>query len=304
MKKVSIIILSILACSIAFAGTKKKNAEPVPTYADVQYGKFERNKIDFWQAEGDGPRPVNVFIHGGGWVGGDKSRVNGVQKYLDKGISVAAINYRLTKTAILPAPVLDAARAVQFIRNKAKEWNVDVQKIVVTGGSAGGCSSLWIACHDDLANPDSEDPVERESSRVQGVVSVSAQTSIDPKQIEPWIGPMVFHQMIYKAVGEKSIAAALKNYDKHEALYKEFSPINHLTKDDPPLFMRYGDDITVPAKKLLHGIHHGMFGIKMKEKSEKVGHKKVYLTIGRESDSRYKDADDFTFQILLSKDSD
>ena len=127
----------------------------------------------------------------------------------------------------------DAARAIQFLRYKAKEWNINKNKFVLSGGSAGACTSMWIACHDDLAKPQSKDPVERESTRVQGASVAGGQSSIDPKQIEPWIGPNVYHQMIYAAVGEKDIKTALKNYSKHEKLYKEFSAYNHLSSDDP-----------------------------------------------------------------------
>jgi lysophospholipase L1-like esterase len=276
------------------AKTKRSNpariTAPAPTHADVAYDKHERTKLDFWQAKGEGPRPVKVFIHGGGWIQGDKSSFRGFEKFLDKGISVAAINYRLTETDPLPAPVHDAARAIQFLRSKAKEWNIDKSKFALTGGSAGGCTSVWLAAHDDLAKPDSEDPVERESTRVQVIAVRGAQTAIDPDLVESWIGPNVYHPMIYMAVGEKSIEDAKKNYAKHEALYKEFSAYYHLTKDDPPMYLGYSGDLTVPAKSIGHGIHHGMFGVKLQEKSKEVGHDKIYL------ESR---SDDTIMKILL-----
>lgn len=304
MKKSILGILFSFLGSCAFAGTEAISNEPAPTRVDVSYGTFERNTLDFWQAEGEGPRPVLVYIHGGGWVGGDKSKINEVRKYLDRGISVASINYRRTKTDPLPAPVLDAARAVQFIRHQAGEWRVDPQRIAITGASAGGCTALWIACHDDLADPDSEDPVERESTRVLGVAVVAAQTSIDPKQIEPWIGPNVYHRMIYRAVGEKSIKAVKQNYEKYEATYETYSPYNHLTSDDPPLFLRYSDDLTVPAKNLLHGIHHGQFGIRLKEKAEKAGHDRMVLVLGRAAaDAEYKNEEEFIHALLLGREA-
>jgi acetyl esterase/lipase len=267
---------------------------------DVAYDVHERTKLDFWQAKGEGPRPLRIFIHGGGWIQGDKSQLKDVSADLEKGISVAAINYRYSVTDPLPTPVHDAVRAIQFLRYKAKEWNIDKNKFVLTGGSAGGCSSLWIACHDDLADPDSDDPVQRESSRVQGAAVAGAQSSIDPKQIEPWIGPNVYHSMIYRAVGEASLEDALKNYGKHESSYKKFSAYNHLSKDDPPLFLEYGTDLSVPAKNVGHGIHHGLFGVKLKEKSAEVGHNQVHLVIrGKHQTEEYASRDDFITKILL-----
>lgn len=287
-----------LACS-SFAKS------PAPTHTDVAYDRHEQTVLDFWQAKGEGARPLLIYIHGGGWEKGDKRAMRNADAYLDEGISVAAINYRHTPANPLPAPVHDAARAVQFLRSKANEWNIDKNKVVLAGGSAGGCTSLWIACHDDLANPNANDPIERESTRVQGAGVVSAQTSIDPKVIEPWIGPKVFLSMIYRAVGEKSIEDALKNYAQHEAVYTEFSPINHLTRDDPPLFLEYDDRpefMALPATSFNYGIHHGMFGIKFKEKSAAVGHNEVELYIkGHDETEAYADADDFIIKTLLGE---
>ena len=77
-----------------------------PTHADVSYGPHKMNVLDFWKAQGEGPRPLLVYIHGGGWIGGDKKQANSrFQPFLDKGISYAAVNYRLTGEASLPAPV-------------------------------------------------------------------------------------------------------------------------------------------------------------------------------------------------------
>jgi len=69
------------------------------------------------------------------------------------GISVVAITYRLSDTALAPAQFHDSARAVQFIRSRAKDWNLDPKPIAATGGSAGAGLSLWLGFHDDLADP-------------------------------------------------------------------------------------------------------------------------------------------------------
>ena len=133
-------------------------------------------------------------IHGGGWRGGSKELVHkfvDVKTLLDAEISVAAINYRYVTqagdtTPPVKVPVHDAARALQFIRTKSKEWNIDKQYIGATGGSAGACSSLWLAFHNDLADPSSNDPVARESSRLYCAAVQGAQTSLDPKQMKEW----------------------------------------------------------------------------------------------------------------------
>ena len=297
----SLPLITVVLCGLVCSAFARESGEAtVPTFADVPYDVHERTKLDFWQAEGAGPRPLLVFIHGGGWTGGDKDQLKDADDYLARGISVAAINYRYSTTDPLPAPVYDAVRAIQFLRYKADEWNIDKTRFVVTGASAGGCTALWMACHDDLANPDAADPVERESSRVQGAAVVAAQTSIDPKQIEPWIGSNVYHRMIYRAVGEKSIEAAKQNYAMHDAMYEEFSPYYHLTSDDPPLYLRYSDQLALPATNLLHGIHHGQFGIQLKKRAETVGHDNFFLVNARSTpDAEFKNQEEFIDAILL-----
>ena len=98
-----------------------------------------------------------------------------------------AINYRYVTSTEKPpvkAPLDDAARALQFVRSKAMEWNLDKKRIGAAGGSAGACSSLWLAFHDDLADPKSNDPVARESSRLSCAAVTGAQTTLDPEANE------------------------------------------------------------------------------------------------------------------------
>ena len=275
-----------------------------PTHTDVSYSEHEKCVLDIWIAEGDGPRPLLVYIHGGGWIGGDKQRgAKQIRQFLDKGISYAAINYRHTPEASLPAPVHDAAQAIQFLRSKADEWNLRKDRIALTGGSAGACTSMWLLLHDDLADPNATDPVLRESTRVTAAAVAAGQTSIDPKVIEPWLGPKVLeHAMIFKAVGEESMQAAFDNYDDHKDLYFEFSPINHMTSDDPPLFMTYGGDMTLPSKNRGHGIHHPVYGVKMKGKADDVG-AECHLVIPDVSESpQYRTAEEFLVGKLLAAD--
>lgn len=278
-------------------------AQIEPTFADVSYGPHKRNVLDFWKAEGEGPRPLLVYIHGGGWVGGDKKQDTARYKpFLDKGISCAAINYRLTGEVPLPAPVHDAARAIQFLRTKAAEWKIDTQHIALTGGSAGACTSMWLLLHDDLADPKATDPVLKESTRVCAAAVSAGQTSIDPKVIEPWLGPNVLkHRMINMAVGEATIEGALKNYDKYRDLYVEFSPYNHVDAKDPPLLMTYGADMTLPSKDAGHGIHHPVYGVKLKEKSDSVGHECHLLIPGVSKSEKYATVNDFLIAKLLGK---
>src|SRR5688572_9405519 len=139
-----------------------------PTHANVAYGPHERNKIDLYLAESKAPTPLVLYIHGGGFRGGDKSSVNAgeVRAFQREGWSVAAINYRFTNVLPAPGQYLDCGRALQFLRHNAEKYNLDPKLIASTGGSAGAGTSLWLAFHDDLADPQSDDPIARESTRL------------------------------------------------------------------------------------------------------------------------------------------
>jgi hypothetical protein len=160
---------------------------------------------------------------------------------------------------------------------------------------------MWLLLHDDLADPKAQDPVLRESTRVCAAAAIAGQTSIDPRVIEGWLGPNVLqHRMINMAVGEATIDGALKNYDKHRALFVEFSPFNHLDKNDPPLFMSYGADATLPSKNAGHGIHHPVYGVKLKEKSDQLGHECYLVIKDAPQTSKYATANEFLFAKLLA----
>ena len=142
-----------------------KSTQRAPTLSNVAYGTHPRQVLDFWKAESSQPTPLLFHIHGGGWVAGDKAHVDYLDEYLAAGISVVSINYRYVTQAIVAGvkppvkwPLEDAARALQFVRSKAASWKIDKARIGATGGSAGACSSLWLAFHDDMADPKSADP--------------------------------------------------------------------------------------------------------------------------------------------------
>ncbi len=135
-----------------------------------------------------------IFIHPGGWIRGDKSEVVFVEKYLAAGISVVSINYRFVWEAravgVQPPvrwPLYDAARALQFVRSQAAAWNLDKIRIGATGDSAGSFAALWLAFHEDLADPAAADPVARESTRLGCVAVAGAQTTLDPQLLKEWM---------------------------------------------------------------------------------------------------------------------
>lgn len=244
---------------------------PQPTLSEVRYGSHARNVLDFWQASAEKPTAVVFVIHGGGWKGGDKERVDrfvDLPGLLQAGISVAAINYRFTTHAeaegIQPpvkAPLHDAARALQFVRSKAEEWNIDKQRIGAAGGSAGACSSLWLAFHDDLANPQSSDPVERESTRLWCAAVTGAQTTLDPEQMKEWTPNSRYGG---HAFGLSSFPEFLAERERLLPWIAEYSPLALVSAGDPPVYLIYGSPPAL-GQNQKDPTHTANFGVKLQE---------------------------------------
>jgi len=287
--------LAIVFLSMASAaGAASANPTVKPTRENVRYGPHERNVLSFWKAKSDQPTPVVIYIHGGGWLrGGLRSTVH-LYPFLARRVSVVAITYRLAPKHLVPAPLLDAARAVQFVRHRAKEWGLDKQRVALIGSSAGACTSLWLALHDDLADPDNADPVLRESTKPTCALSNAGQTFIDIKLVREVVGDKAAsHGMIWRTVGAKSATGATVNYEKFAKLYREYSPLTHLDKDDPPVLLYYktgGDNI-----------HSSRFGDRLIENAKKLN-ARVYMYAPENSvppPQRYKGRWEFIYKQLL-----
>lgn len=299
------------------AAAKKTPDRPEPTVSDYVYGKdSERQRFDFWQAKSDKPTPVVLLIHGGGWVNGDKTTYGNrpIQQYLDAGVSVAAINYRYIAQAMeqkIEPPVKgclhDAARALQTIRSKAKEWNIDPTRIGASGGSAGACTSLWLALHDDLADPQSADPIARESTRLQCIAVTGAQTSLDPVQLRKWISNAVYagHAFGFAAKGRsrpQEFELLLQNRDQVKHWFGEYSPIELVTPGDPPLYLEYPNQKSPPV---LGGAeadptHSAVYGVQLLEKCKEVG-VSCELVYPGFTNSQFKSMPDFLIHHLKAE---
>jgi hypothetical protein len=277
-----------------------------PTHADLAYGPHARNRLDLWLAKSATPTPLLICIHGGGFMAGDKRgyrrNVQLVQSMLDAGISVAAINYRLTEGGRnpFPAPMLDGARALQFLRYHARDYNLDKTRFAATGGSAGGMMLLWLGFHPDLAQADSEDPVLRESSRLQVLAPVNGPTSVDLRTLEAWFGvqSLTPHPAFRPLFGlpkdgpVPSTEQLLK--DMHDA-----SVINFVTADDPPVYLKYGPDrpVTETSPPGLW-VHHPTMGKQLKKVMDALGLECQLEIRGGPKVEGYQSQEDFIIRKL------
>ncbi len=265
--------LSLLALFLvgSLFGQNERPVPPTPTHADVAYGDHSQQVIDFWRADVGGRGPLAIYIHGGGFTGGSKRSINAraVNQLLEAGIHVASAEYRLLKHARLPAAHEDVARALQFIRSQAREWGVDTQRIGGFGGSAGAQLVAYLAFHDDMADPDSDDPIARQSTRLTCVAPNGIQSTMD---LNWWVENIPGYNEVhtnptgyFNAEGDALVKAA-----------QEVSVINHITPDDPPVFLSFNmaPDSPIPSdpkRKRAWMIHHVNFGIALKETLDAAG---------------------------------
>jgi acetyl esterase/lipase len=190
--------------------------------------------------------PVVVIFHPGGFVGGDKHPC--LQKFIDKllerGIAVACANYRLAPQAHYPAQMMDGARAIQWIRLHHAQFGVDPEQVSVMGLSAGGAIALWLAFHDDLADPKSGDAVARESTRVVAVVTSNAQATYDPATIASVFQTEQLPKFLADFFGVESVEQ-LRDPRLSER-ERAASPIEYIHAAEPPALVYYVADEVSP----------------------------------------------------------
>lgn len=238
---------------------------PAPTRENIAYGPHQRNVFDFWAAPSDHPTALVIYIHGGGFVSGDKKMARReyiVPQCLKAGVSVAAINYRfLSPDTALQDILHDCARAVQFLRAHAAAFNIDKTRIASCGHSAGAGASLWLAFHDDMADPQNVDPVLRESTRLSAATSWDGQYTYDLPSWGKYFGEDNRQKFggIYNSPGIYGLNT-LKELDGPEGLQRraECDFYAMITPDDPPVYLGSGlptTDVT-DVNQYLHNPRH------------------------------------------------
>ncbi|MDE0816322.1 MAG: dockerin type I domain-containing protein [Pirellulaceae bacterium] len=247
------------------------------THIDYAYGDHARNKFDIWLADADQPTPLVAFIHGGGFISGDKSGLYDslrIDTFLNRGVSVATINYRFQTNPNLDRPftpddvtvldsIHDSMRAVQTIRHNADAWNIDTSQLAAYGASAGAGTSLWLGFHDDLADTNSNDPIARQSTRLSAVGALNTQFTYD---IRKWPAVLGIPQAWADAQLQHLTAAELLILD-------ELDFHDMITPDDPAVYVKnkHPNAGTPALNDLGHIQHHPNHAQQLKIKAEDVG---------------------------------
>jgi acetyl esterase/lipase len=222
-------------------------AKPEPAKADVPYGPHPHQLLDIYAPpEGAGPFPVVIWF-GGLWA--PSKGVPDLNRFFPAHCAVIGVEMRVmgdAKEDKVHPPVavclLDARRALQFVRLHAAEWNLDPQRIAVAGGSQGTLPALYLGCAGERAEASSTDPVERVSTKVAAVGAWRSQPSIDPQRMQEWVPGVEWGAPAFGF----SFPESLKRRDELLPLIVQWSPDALLNKDTPPIFFENNWGLTKP----------------------------------------------------------
>ena len=244
--------------------TKQLFTIPSATYENIPYGPHQKQKVDVFLPRGKkGPFPVAMYLHGGGWSGGameDHILGSSIRMLLDRGIAVVGTGYRYVRDAYadgVTPPVMgcldDCENALRFVKAHAAEWNLDISRIGLAGGSAGACTALYLALKDDNA------------LGVRAVAPVIAQTSMDPQEMKAWIPNSKYGA---HAFGYRNFDEWLAHRVECLADIERISPAALARRIDPAkapaLFLQYGSPLK-PGEIAKDPTHSPVFGERFKE---------------------------------------
>ncbi len=270
---------------------------------DIAYDSKARTQFDIWLPNSNNPTGLVIYVHGGGFTSGDKDFVYDIQSggvwdfpsdiryLLQNKIAFASIRYTYLKntgeTEGVKKPMSDVRRALQYIRNRASDFNIDKNKIVLSGNSAGAGTSLWIAFSNDFANDTSSDPVLRESSRVKGVVARETQASYNIE--DRWVNNvfadynLTWSQILSNESGNIQKLYGVSSNAQYEsaiidAYRAEVDMLSLMSSDDPEIWINNTlRDVVNPYNPYNPDIpsHHAYHARELKKRADAVGVKNV-----------------------------
>ncbi len=227
-------------------GALTKQRQPrLPTERDVTYCTLDgvELKMDIYRPQSStAPTPTLLYVHGGGWTGGDKRSGEGIRdipELLARGYLTAAVNYRLAPRYKFPAMIEDVKCAVRFLRAHAERFSINPEKIGAWGGSAGGHLVALLGTADATAGWEAGQYLEQ-SSRVQAVVDMYGPTDLT---------------VLFGGANPRLMEQVFGTSDRNSETLQKASPVNWVSLDDPPFLILHGERdplVTVSQSQLLY----------------------------------------------------
>ncbi len=225
----SFLILSLLLS----AGQVRPNVDP--TYKDILYATVDGKdlKLDLYLPPGLAHPPLLVWVHGGAWRSGSKQSVPTF--FVENGIAVASLDFRLSTEGKFPASVYDIKAAIRFLRAKASDYGYRADRIAIAGSSSGGhLAALVGVTNHNPGLEGTEGSCLKESSEVSAIIDyfgASNLTSI--------LAQSTPHGLSVRKPALELLLGGLP--DQVPELARLASPVYHVDKNDPPLLIFHGD---------------------------------------------------------------
>lgn len=256
-----LLLIAVIASSISLFAQKEDGAVKKVQYPAGFTARLdaEYTKVNGWYGRMDlylppkekGLAPVIVNIHGGGWNHGTKESQTGFSAFFKMGFAVANVEYRLTPQATAPAAIEDVRCALLYLAQNAKELNVDVNRIVIMGGSAGGHLALMAGLLQNDGRFDGNCGVTK-SFKIAAIIDKYGITDLTVLN------------------GNRSVKAWLGDQAGNLTFAKSVSPVYYVKKTSPPTFIVHGDaDPVVPYQQ----------SIELQKKFRAAGVKTVFVTV-------------------------
>jgi acetyl esterase/lipase len=220
--------------------------EGAKAHRDMTYvaNGHERHKLDLFVPEkADGPLPLIIWVHGGGWQSGSKEGCPPLRNgYTQRGYAVASINYRLSGHATFPAQIEDCKAAIRWLRANAKQYNLDPQRFGVWGSSAGGHLVALLGTSGDVKAFDVGANLDQ-PSRVQAVCDY-----FGPTDFTVFVTTPGYESHASANSPESKLIGGVVMENKNKAA--SANPNTYVSRDDPPFLIVHGDkDPLVPINQ-------------------------------------------------------
>lgn len=285
---------------------------------NVSYGNHEKNVFDIFLPESKAPVPLVIFIHEGGFRGGDmaakytNSGPGEIKKFLASGIAFATIDYRTIEpgdTIGVLRSLNDSKRCLQFIRLHAKELNIDKTRIGLYGSSAGAGTTAWLGFSDDMADPSNEDPVLRESTRVSALGLIETQATYDMQLWETLVFKqqgLTLKQLMAGEAKQRFLAFyGISDFSEFDSpnirqYRKKLDFLSLMTEDDPEFWMRNAKQPLALTRDIKVINHHALHAKTIKNQADAIGLKNVsYIPVLSIMDDSKEDLVSFMKRKLL-----
>jgi acetyl esterase/lipase len=237
MRRCVVLLIALFVVTPLHAGDAKIKSEKKLVYGNAADVDLELDLA--MPAEGKGPFPAILCIHGGGWKGGHRKELAGLTEHFAKnGFVAVTVSYRFAPKHKFPAQIEDCKASVRWLRANAEKYKINPERIGAVGFSAGGHLACLLGAADEKAGLEGKGGNPKQSTRIQAVVSFFGPTDFTEKTWSNDIENLFFIPLLGGRFEEKKDA------------YRQCSPLIYCTKECPPFLFFHG------SKDVLVGIEH------------------------------------------------